>query len=166
MEELLNEERRHTAMLEGRLDESRRERLHLRNSLAAQTIIERNMREGACKTGEIKGIQAKQRAVTPGQAEVLAPPPPPPAPVTQGGKTKNRGVPAPRPPSAPSYALVLKQAAGVSDQDALARVKKCVLENKNVSVRGMRVARSGGVVLELASDLERKESANERYVHE
>ncbi|KAJ8677351.1 hypothetical protein QAD02_013138 [Eretmocerus hayati] len=122
MEELLNEERRHAAMLEGRLDESRRERLHLRNSLATQTIIERNMREEACMSGENKGTQAKRGAVTP----------------------------------APSYALVLKQTDGVSDQDALARVKKCVLENKNVSVRGMRVARSGGVVLELASDLEKK----------
>ncbi|KAJ8666100.1 hypothetical protein QAD02_007762 [Eretmocerus hayati] len=156
MEELLNEERRHAAMLERRLDESRRERLHLRNSLAAQTIIERNMREEACMSGENKGTQAKRGAVTPGQAQAPAPPPPPPAPVTQGNKTKNRGVPAPRPPSAPSYALVLKQTDGVSDQDALARVKKCVLENKNVSVRGMRVARSGGVVLELASDLEKK----------
>ncbi|KAJ8674720.1 hypothetical protein QAD02_010506 [Eretmocerus hayati] len=148
MEELLNEERRHTAMLEGRLDESRRERLHLWNSLAAQTIIERNMREGACKTGEIKGIQAKQGAVTPGQAQVPAPPPPPPAPVTQGGKTKNRGVPAPRPPSAPSYALVLKQAAGVSDQDALARVKKCVLENKNP-----RVPRPKLIIFDIPNEL-------------
>ncbi|KAJ8668231.1 hypothetical protein QAD02_009894 [Eretmocerus hayati] len=154
MEELLNEERRHLATLEGRLDESRRERLHLRNSLATQTIIERSMREGPCMSEENKGTQAKRGAVTPVQAQ--APPLPPPGPIIQGNRTKNRGAPAPRPPSVPSYALVLKQADGVSDQDALAKVKKCVLESRSVNVKGMRVARSGGVVIELASDLEKK----------
>ncbi|KAJ8685561.1 hypothetical protein QAD02_021354 [Eretmocerus hayati] len=133
MEELLNGEKRHSATLEGRFDESRRERLHLRNSLAAQTIIERNMREGLCMSGENKGTQAKQGAETPVQAQ--APPPPPPGPVTQGKRTKNRGAPASRPPSAPRYALVLKQADGVSDQGALEKVKKCVLENRSVNVK-------------------------------
>ncbi|KAJ8679047.1 hypothetical protein QAD02_014834 [Eretmocerus hayati] len=154
MEELLNEERRHSATLEGKLDESRRERLHLRNSLATQTIIERSMREGPCMSEENKGTQANRGAVKPVQAQ--APPPPPPRPVIQGNRTKNRGAPVPRPPSVPSYALVLKQADGVSEQDALAKVKKCVLENKSVNVKGMLVARSGGVVIELASDLEKK----------
>ncbi|KAJ8674699.1 hypothetical protein QAD02_010485 [Eretmocerus hayati] len=94
MEELLNEERRHSAILGGRLDQSRRERLHLRNSLVAQIIIERNMREGPGMSGENRGTQAKQGAVTP--VQVQAPPPPPPGPVTQGNRTKNRRAPAPR----------------------------------------------------------------------
>ncbi|KAJ8676792.1 hypothetical protein QAD02_012579 [Eretmocerus hayati] len=71
-------------------------------------------------------------------------------------KAKNKGVLTLSPPSAPSYTLVLKQADGVSDQDTLKKVKKCVMENRSVNVKGMHVARSGGVVIELASDLEKE----------
>ncbi|KAJ8674677.1 hypothetical protein QAD02_010463 [Eretmocerus hayati] len=155
MEELLNEERQHSSALEGRLDESRRERLHLRNALAAQTIIELDMRKGPSRSGVNKDTQSKQDVGTTVQAQ--APPPPPPGPATQGRRAKIKEVPVLRPPSAQSYALVVKQVDGVSDEDALAKVKKCVMENRSVNVRGMRVARSGGAVIELASDLEKKE---------
>ncbi|KAJ8672241.1 hypothetical protein QAD02_003500 [Eretmocerus hayati] len=133
----------------GRLDESRRERLHLRNALAAQAIIERNMREGPSANAVEEDIQSKQGDRAPYQAQA------PPGPAAQGRKCKKKGVPTPRPPSAPSYALVVKQADGVSDQDALARVKNCVIENRSVHVKRMRVARSGGVVVELPSNLEK-----------
>ncbi|KAJ8671056.1 hypothetical protein QAD02_002315 [Eretmocerus hayati] len=152
MEELLNEERRRSSMLEGRLDGSRRERLHLRNSLAAQKVIERNtnMKEGPSASAGVKGTQSKQGDIAPEKAQAPA------GPAAQGRKSRKKGVPTPRLRSAPSYALVAEQADGVSNQDALAKVEKCVVENKNVRVRGVRVAESGGVVVELASDLERE----------
>ncbi|KAJ8666562.1 hypothetical protein QAD02_008224 [Eretmocerus hayati] len=110
------------------------------------------MREGPSTSVKEKDIQSKQWGRTPEQAEA----PPPPGHATQGKNSKKKEVATPRPPSAPSYVLVVEQADGVSDQDALARAKKCVIENRSVHVKGMRVARSGGVVVELASDLEEK----------
>ncbi|KAJ8666708.1 hypothetical protein QAD02_008370 [Eretmocerus hayati] len=60
MEELLNEGTRCSSTLKGKLDESRRESLHLHNFLAAQTIIKRAMKGRSSTSASVKDTQPKQ----------------------------------------------------------------------------------------------------------